>query len=57
VGRDWETYVVPVAASLLILLLPFVRDVGPQGVKIEPLLPHPEAELKELAEMIKPLLP
>jgi tetratricopeptide (TPR) repeat protein len=56
VGMGWESYIVPVAAILLILLSPMIRSVGPRGVEMAPLLPSPEKELKDIIEKMQPKL-
>jgi len=56
VGMGWESYIVPVAAILLILLSPMIRSAVPRGVEMAPLFPSPEKELKDVVEKMLPVL-
>ncbi len=55
-GKDWGTYIIPAAISVLLLILPVITRFGPQGVEVSPILQPPEIDISKLTKTIKPRL-
>jgi len=53
-GRDWQTYLIPVAALVILLLSPMLKSIGPQGVELSPAFTPPEIRLRDIAKDIQP---
>ncbi len=53
-GKDWGTYIVPAAIGTLLLILPVILKVGPQGIEVMPMLKPPEIDISEVTKTIKP---
>ncbi|GAH87224.1 unnamed protein product, partial [marine sediment metagenome] len=53
-GKDWQSYMVPVAAIIILLMSPVLRRFGPQGVELQPILPPPEEAARRIIGEMQP---
>lgn len=53
-GKDWQSYMVPVAAIIILLMSPVLRRFGPQGVELQPILLPPEEVAKRMVGEMQP---
>lgn len=54
-GRDWSYYIMPTIVSALILILPVVTRLGPQGIEINAELLEPEVKItRDFAKTFTP---
>ena len=53
-GKDWQSYMVPVAVIIILLMSPMLRRFGPQGVDLQPILPPPEEAARRLVGEMQP---
>ena len=53
-GKDWQSYMVPVAAIIILLMSPMLRRFGPQGIELQPILPPPEEAARRLVGEMQP---
>lgn len=57
VGKSFHYYLVPVAAIILLLLLPNIRGIGQRGIELAPLGPREEPRLAPLESREAPEAP
>ncbi len=54
VGQNWELYLVPVAALMLLLLSPMIRSVSSRGLELSPVIDIAETRLSAVLEEMRP---
>ena len=53
-GKDWQSYMVPVAAIIILLMSPMLRRFGPQGIELQPILLPPEEAARRMVGEMQP---